>query len=262
MHTPIISICIPTYEMGGKGVKFLKQGLESIKIQTFDNYEVIVSDNSKVDDIEHYCNEIKNDLNLIYIRNTTKIGISSNINFAIEHAKGSVIKILFQDDFFYDNCALHNLYKSWKSADSKWLVSVSEHTADGENLYLKMEPKYNPKIFLGNNTISSPSVLMVTRQDTPLFDENLTWLMDCDYYKNCFSKFGNPALCEHITVVNRVGLHQVSQSRVTRKMKIYELKYIMNKYKNDVSFFDYIKVLRHLLPNWLHKIKQNLFKKR
>ena len=69
----------------------------------------------------------------------------------------------------------------------------------------------------------------------------------------------NPyALCEHITVVNRVGLHQVSKSRVTRKMKIYELKYIMNKYKNDVSFLDYIKVLRHLLPNWLHKLKQKI----
>jgi glycosyltransferase involved in cell wall biosynthesis len=256
MLSPIISICIPTYEMGGKGLEFLKKSVESIRIQTLDNYEIIISDNSKIDDIENYCSEVKKELNLFYIRNLNKIGISSNLNFAIEHARGDIIKILFQDDFLYDNFALENLYEAWKSADSKWLVSVSQHTTDGENLYLKMEPKYNPKIFLGNNTISSPSVLMVTRQDTPLFDENLTWLMDCDYYKNCFSKFGNPALCEHITVVNRVGLHQVSQSRVTRKMKIYELKYIMNKYKNDVSFLDYIKVLRNLLPNWLHKIKQ------
>jgi glycosyltransferase involved in cell wall biosynthesis len=101
MHTPMISICIPTYEMGGKGLKFLRQGIESIRLQTFDNYEIIISDNSKVDDIENYCNEVKKDLNIFYIRNLNKIGISSNINFAIEHAKGNIIKILFQDDFFY-----------------------------------------------------------------------------------------------------------------------------------------------------------------
>ena len=251
----MISICIPTYEMGGKGLKFLMQGIESIKIQTFDNYEVIVSDNSEVDDIENYCNEVKKNLNLFYIRNLNKIGISSNLNFAIEHAKGNIIKILFQDDFLYDHFALQNLYEAWEKANSKWLVSVSQHTKDGESYFLKIKPKYNPKIFLGTNTISSPSVLMVSRQDAPLFDENLTWLMDCDYYKSCFSKFGNPALCEQITVVNRVGLHQVSQSKVTRKMKIRELKYIMNKYKNDVSILDYFKVFRHLLPNWVNKMK-------
>ena len=58
----MISICIPTYEMGGKGLKFLRQGIESIRLQTFDNYEIIISDNSKVDDIENYCNEVKKDI--------------------------------------------------------------------------------------------------------------------------------------------------------------------------------------------------------
>jgi glycosyltransferase involved in cell wall biosynthesis len=244
--------------MGGKGLEFLKQGIESIRIQTFNNYEIIVSDNSKVDDIENYCNEIKKDLNLFYIRNLNKIGISSNLNFAIGHARGEIIKILFQDDFLYDNFALQNLYEAWRKANSKWLVSVSQHTKDGESYFLKIKPKYNPKIFLGTNTISSPSVLMVSRQDAPLFDENLTWLMDCDYYKNCFSKFGYPGLCEQITIVNRVGLHQASYSKVTRRMKLRELRYVMNKYKEDVSILDYFKASKHLFPNWLYKLKQNL----
>jgi glycosyltransferase involved in cell wall biosynthesis len=262
MLPPIISICIPTYEMGGKGLEFLKQGIESIRNQTLDNYEIIISDNSKVDDIENYCNEVKKNLNLFYVRNLKKVGISPNLNFAISHARGDIIKILFQDDFLYDNFALQNLYEAWKIANSKWLVSVSQHTKDGENYYLKIKPKYNPKIFLGANTISSPSVLMVSRHEAPLFDENLTWLMDCDYYKNCFSKFGSPGLCEQITIINRVGLHQASHSKVTRRMKLRELKYVMNKYKEDVSLLDYFKASKHIFPNWFYKLKQNLFNSR
>ena len=71
MLPPIISICIPTNEMGGKGLEFLKQGIESIRIQTFNNYEIIISDNSKVDDVENYCNEVKKDINLLLLYHIT-----------------------------------------------------------------------------------------------------------------------------------------------------------------------------------------------
>ena len=256
MDIPIISICIPTYEMQGKGLKFLQHALQSIKIQSFKSIEVIVSDNSKDKDIENYCQGIDKDLRLTYLRNSLRIGISANLNFAIEHARGTLIKILFQDDFFFDNHSLFNLYKAWGKGNSKWLLSASEHSLDGKTYYLKMIPKYNSKIFLGNNTISSPSVLMFLKEDAPLFDENLTWLMDCDYYKSCFSKFGPPSVCENITIVNRVGSHQVSQSKITKEIQINELKYIMKKYVNDVTIIDRIKVMKYQIPVWLYKFFQ------
>jgi glycosyltransferase involved in cell wall biosynthesis len=254
MSEPLISICIPTYEMSGKGLEFLRQSVERIKNQNFTRFEVVVSDNSRNDDIKRYCeNQIKF-LNLIYVKNERKIGISANINFAIKHARADVIKVLFQDDFFYHNRALDNLYKVWKEKDRKWLVSASVHSHDGESFYLTLVPKFHPKIFLGSNTISSPSVLMISRKHAPEFDENLTWLMDCDYYKMCFDQFGLPAICEEPTIVNRVGEHQVSQSGVTRKIQIAELRYVMQKYAADLSFFDRLKVIKYLMPTHFRNI--------
>ena len=41
-----ISIIIPTYEMHGVGVKYVKELLESIKLQTYTDFEVIIIDHS------------------------------------------------------------------------------------------------------------------------------------------------------------------------------------------------------------------------
>ena len=257
MSVPLMSICIPTYEMHGKGLVFLQHALESIKKQEFTQFEVIVSDNSKDDLIKHYCETVREIPNLIYVRNNQKFGISANINFAIRHAQTELVKILFQDDFLYGNDALGKLYRVWKDHDRRWLLSASEHSHDGKNLYFTMIPKYHNKIYLGSNTISSPSVLMLSRKDAPVFDESLTWLMDCDYYKMCFDKLGLPAICEEVTVVNRVGAHQVSQTGVTRKLQLAEVKYIMQKYASEVTLYDRIKTFKYRLPGWLYGVARN-----
>lgn len=254
MSGPLVSICIPTYEMHGKGLEFLQHSIERIKTQNFTRFEVVVSDNSRNDDIKRYCETQVEFLNLIYVKNKRKIGISANINFAMEHARADVVKVLFQDDFLYNNNALDHLYKVWKEKDRQWLVSASVHSSDGKSCYHTLVPKFHPKIFLGSNTISSPSVLMISRNEAPRFDESLTWLMDCDYYKMCFDKFGLPAICEEPTVVNRVGAHQVSQSGVTRKIQITELGYVMNKYALDLSLFDRIKIVKYLIPMRLRNL--------
>ena len=232
--------------------------MESIKNQEFTRFEVIVSDNSRDDLIKRYCETVKEIPNLTYVRNNQRFGISANINFAIQHAQAEVIKILFQDDLLYGNDALGRLYRVWKSHGRPWLLSASEHSHDGKNLYFTMIPKYHEKIYLGSNTISSPSVLMLSRKDAPVFDESLTWLMDCDYYKMCFDKFGLPAICEEVTVVNRVGPHQVSQTGVTTKLQIAELKYIMQKYASEVTFYDKVKTLKYRIPGWLYCSARNV----
>ena len=43
----MISICIPTYAMNGKGVEMLKRCLDSIKDQTYRDFEIVISDNTQ-----------------------------------------------------------------------------------------------------------------------------------------------------------------------------------------------------------------------
>lgn len=226
-----ISICIPTYEMHGQGVNFLKKNFEVLSNQTYKNFEVIVSDNSKDKLIENLCNEFKEKLEIVYLKNNFKIGNSSaNINNAIKNARGDLIKIIFQDDFLYSDKSLEEIAENFDLKNDKWLITACEHTSDGINFIKPFYPKYNNFIQFGYNTISSPSVLTILNNKPLLFDEELMWLMDCDYYKRCYDSFGKPKILNKINVVNRIGAHQVTSTMVNRGLKNKEFFYIFRKY--------------------------------
>lgn len=229
----ILSVCIPTYEMNGQGVKFLQHSLEILTKQSFKNFEVVISDHSKNDDIEKLCESYSKRLKINYNKNSEKIGSSSaNINNAIKKAKGKLIKVLFQDDFLYNEDSLEITVSNFDFSKDKWLVSRSEHSYDGVTFIRDFMPQYNDNIHLGINTISSPSVLTILNKEPFLFDENLICLMDCDYYKRCYNKHGLPKILNAITVVNRIGSHQVSNTIVDAELQEKELQYVKQKF-ND-----------------------------
>ncbi|MCX6755651.1 MAG: glycosyltransferase [Candidatus Nomurabacteria bacterium] len=228
----LLSVCIPTYEMKGLGVEFLKYSFDILSKQTFKDFDVIISDHSKDDFIEKLCNEYKNKLDIHYYKNTKNIGkSSSNINNAIIHATGKLIKILFQDDFLFNEKSLEEIVKNFDLEKDKWLITACIHSKDGINFFKPFYPKYNNKIHLGNNTISSPSVLTILNKNPLPFDENLIWLMDVEYYKRCYNKFGNPKIVNEINVVNRIGEHQVTNSKINILIKIKETFYTLLKKK-------------------------------
>lgn len=231
-----ISICIPTYEMNGKGVEYLNHSLNILSNQTYRDFEVVISDQSDNLDIKNLCEKWNGNLNIKYI--SYKDGLrrsSSNINNAIKHASGDIIRILFQDDFLYDKQSLETELVHFLGNHNDWMVTACCHTKDGINLTNPFYPKYNDIIHYGNNTISSPSVLMLYKKSFLEFDESLLWLMDVEYYKRMFDSFGLPSICNYITVVNREHDNQVSNIHVTDEVKKYELNYINSKYKKNLN---------------------------
>jgi len=225
----MVSICIPTYEMGGWGVNFLEHSFGAINIQSYRNFEVIVSDHSENDDILKLCNRWGSLFKIRYFKNKEKRGSSSaNLNNAIRHAKGQWIKPLFQDDFFYNYLGLQSLVDS--IGESNWVASTCVHS-DGENFFNPHLPYYHDEIQYGRNTISSPSVIMFKRNKNLLFDENLLWLMDVDFYKTLHTHYGMPSICRTCTVVNRTGDHQVSNNQATEELREREQRYVREKYK-------------------------------
>lgn len=226
-----ISICIPTYEMNGQGSDFLRQSFEIITKQTFKDFDIVISDHSKDSGIKDLCKEYKERLDIYYYRYIKKRGNSSaNINYAIKKAKGKLIKILFQDDFLFNSKSLEEIVKNFDLKKDYWLVTACKSSKDGIHFYRAFFPRYNDLIHLGNNTISSPSVLTLKNDNPLLFDEKLIWLMDCDYYKRCYEKFKNPKILNRVNVVNRVGDHQVSNLLANNTLKEKEYEYILNKY--------------------------------
>ncbi len=118
-----VTICIPTHEMGGLGHTFLRKSFDILNIQTFKNFDVVVSDHSKNDDIKNLCEEFNSIFPINYYRNTEGIGSSSkNTNNAIRHAQGLLIKILFMDDFFYSKDSLQDIVNAF-DIEKKQLAS-------------------------------------------------------------------------------------------------------------------------------------------
>ncbi len=220
------SICIPTWEQHGYGKNFISQLLDSIYKQTFEDYEIVISDHSLNDEIEKF---LQDKPKIKYVKFTENYGNGvSNINNALKHAEGEIIKIIFQDDFFFSNNSLEKINLEFNKG-CEWLVSACNHTNDGLNFYRNFYPQWNDKLLYGINTISSPSVISFKKNDLLFFDDNLTMLMDVEYYHQLFLKYGYPCFLQEILMTNRVHKFQIS-SRYDKDIN-QEIDYIKNKYK-------------------------------
>jgi glycosyltransferase involved in cell wall biosynthesis len=234
---PKISIAVPTWETNGKGEEFLDDLLRTIEIQTFKDFEVVISDHSSDDYLMPKIKEFQNKFKIKYLRNNKKRGNSpANLNNAIKKCSGEIVKIMFQDDFFYDDEALEKIYYILMDSDRKWLLHGTNHTKDGGySFYWEMYPRFNADLLKGVNSISSPSVVAFKRDCNISFDEKLKYLMDLDYYYGMREKYGEPIYYDDILVSNRFPHENSISSSINNKeeLLIKESKYCLEKYGVD-----------------------------
>jgi hypothetical protein len=153
----------------------------------------------------------------------------ANTNNTIINADGDIIKIIFQDDFLYQDNALDLIVKEFEDKDCNWLVSGCNHTHDdGKSFSNFMVPYWNDKIATGTNTISSPSVLSFRNDKPCLFDEELTMLMDCEMYYQLYIRYGLPKIITDCLITNRMHQHQISS--LYNKDMWSEIDHVRNKH--------------------------------
>lgn len=99
--SPLVSVCLPLYN----GQKYLVEVLDSIMSQSFQDFEVVISDDNSTDDsLKIVRNHRIFDNHSITIVKNEKRGIGRNWNNSIFHAKGKFIKLIFQDDLLHEEC--------------------------------------------------------------------------------------------------------------------------------------------------------------
>jgi glycosyltransferase involved in cell wall biosynthesis len=208
-----MSIAIPTYESKGRGNEFLEDLFRTIEIQTFKDFEVVISDHSIDNELLKVIYQYRGKFKIVYLKNEEQRGNGpANTNNAIENCSGEIIKVMFQDDFFYDDEALEKIYNAFDE-NTKWLLCACNHTKnDGNSFYGDLYPAWNGDIINGVNTISSPSVLAARREvfDQVKFDPNLVMMMDCEFYYHAKERYGDPIYYHDVLVSNRVHEDQIS----------------------------------------------------
>lgn len=235
--TPLVSICIPTYEMHGKGVLFLNHLLTSIYYQSYKNIEVIISDHSRTDVIKNAVDNCSyKEMEIAYVRCDRKVGNSSaNMNCAVENASGSILKIMHQDDFFCNSKAIENVVNAFnRNPNSMWGSMRFKHTREENDhpstFHNELLPVYNDQIISGDNKIGPPSAMFFKRFDGEVFDEELIWINDCEFAYRMYNRFGPPLVIDEIGVCIRVWSSQVTNTMADKKLREKEYTYIENKY--------------------------------
>ena len=101
-ESPLVSICIPTYN----GDIYIKECLNSAINQTYENIEIIISDDNSQDDTIDISSSILEKTKIDYkiINNNSSGSVADNWNNTIKNASGQYIKMLFQDDYLYPDC--------------------------------------------------------------------------------------------------------------------------------------------------------------
>jgi glycosyltransferase involved in cell wall biosynthesis len=236
MSQPKLSIAIPAYNYHGKGVGFLDDLFRTIEIQTFKDFEVVISDHSPEDDLLEKVKEYENKFTIRYFKNEKDRGNSpANVNNAIAACTGQIIKPMFQDDFFYDDEALDKIYYNLMGDPSKsWLLCGTNHTKNnGHSFFWELYPKFNDQLLDGVNTISSPSVVAFKNTVDIRFDESLVYFMDIDFYYNMRRTYGDPIYYDDVLVSNRIHPDSISGTLTNIQELIdKESKYCKEKY-ND-----------------------------
>ncbi len=218
-----LSVAIPTSKMPNGDVLFFRC-VESLWNQSFQDFEIVVTDNSEDDTILNICKFFKT--GITYYRNPIK-GMAQNTNEAIRRCKGELIKILYMDDYMAHNRALQKIVNNF---EGEWLVTACTHIRSGNNYTEHIHyPDYSLDIHTGNNTIGSPSVLTIRNKNLILFDPNLGWLLDCDYYRRMYDLHGEPTVLRDINVI--IGVHEGQETNILGdQRKLAEYEYLQKKY--------------------------------
>ena len=93
--SPRLSVGLPVYN----GETYIGQSIESLLGQSYEDFELIISDNASTDSTADICRHYgKQDPRIRYVRQPRNIGLSPNHNFVVQQARGEYFKWAAADD--------------------------------------------------------------------------------------------------------------------------------------------------------------------
>ncbi len=201
MTSSLVSIVVITYNSS----KFIGETLNSIKLQTYNNIELIITDDGSDDNTIEICKDwldIHKDkfYNTKIITVTQNTGIPANCNRGISEAKGEWIKLIAGDDTFKTN-AIDEFVRFVENKNDCYLVhsnvDMYQDIICDENQLIKekniqlitesLSSISQFSILSFENFIFAPTVFINKKiiESVGLFDETIKNCEDWPYWLNC-----------------------------------------------------------------------------
>ena len=124
LKNEIVSVIIITYNSS----RYILETLESVKNQTYDNIELIVTDDCSKDNTVDLCTNWINKnkdrfTNALIITTPHNTGTSANSNRGIKASKGKWLKTISGDDILLNNCITDNMNYAKLLPDNSFIIS-------------------------------------------------------------------------------------------------------------------------------------------
>ncbi len=148
-ENPLVSIIVITYNSS----KYVLETLESAKVQTYQNIELIISDDCSTDNTIDICRNWIEENKERFVRTELVIaeknsGIPANFNRGLKTAKGEWFKLIAGDDILNQNCISDYISYVNSSPAEIYLISSEVELINECNEPIESEPIINNEILL------------------------------------------------------------------------------------------------------------------
>jgi len=256
MKDQLVSVIVVTYNSS----KYIIETLESVRHQTYQNIELIITDDCSDDNTVDICNKWLKSNHLRFARTKiltgiNNIGTSKNINRGCRSAKGEWLKTIGGDDIFLKTC-IEDYVNCIKHKKVNFIFSqVKLYYPYETNRHLKLYPssrkiwrfnKLNSKGQIGELALSNDLMAItffanrIIFEKHNFFDEEFRLVEDYPTWLKLLSsgevfyihEMATSLYRKHQNSVSYNGNKAFSEDFFFMKQKLYD-RYL----KNNVSFF-------------------------
>jgi len=271
---PLVSVVVITYNSSAT----VLETLESIKKQTYQNVELIVSDDSSTDDTQSLVlqwlkkNENKFSFKRAILTSTpTNGGPAVNCNHGIRNTGGEWIKLIAGDDLLLPECIEKNVKFVLSNPSAKIVFSKMSCFGDDNKAtlvqssvnwnYRKLSTQQQFVLMLLSNRVSAPSAL-INRQvwcDLGEFDENIPFLEDWPFWIKAMKAGISISFMDEFTICYRThDSLSLSKTPSKRFLDSYDrAKHYAHKCQREYSIL--LRLYSLVLENVDNAIAQKLF---
>lgn len=126
--SPKVSVGMPVYN----GESFIRETLDSLLVQTYKDFELIISDNASTDLTEAICQEYAaKDSRIRYVRQAKNHGGSNNFQFVLDEAKGKYFMWSACDDIRSPDFLEENI--RFLETHPEYVASTCPNCMEGED---------------------------------------------------------------------------------------------------------------------------------
>lgn len=181
LKKPFISVLMPIYN----GEKYLKESIDSILGQTYENFELLLINDASNDASENIILSYL-DSRMVYIKNEQNLGLIKTLNKGLDLAKGEFIARMDQDDIALPKRFEKQIDIFHKNQEigvcGTWFTSFGEgikektlqHPVDSESIKINL---------LGRSSLGHPTVMLrKSAMENLRYDENYQSAEDYEFW--------------------------------------------------------------------------------